>query len=34
MDKFRSAGLLEYTRRQITVKEDQVLAFIHNGHRF
>lgn len=33
MDKFRTAGLLEYARRQITIKEDQVLAFIQSGQR-
>ncbi len=33
MEKFRSAGLLDYARRQITIKEEQVLAFLQQGHR-
>ncbi len=30
MDKFRRAGLLEYARRHIIIKEEQILAFIQS----
>ncbi len=31
MEKFRRAGLLEYARRHIKIKEEQILAFIQGG---